>query len=812
MRLRSFVVGLAAVVWASALAMAQVDSNIAFQPYAQGRGVSKIRHCSTTTATLCNTDADCPFGETCPLNPGTACATVGGEGCGGCYPEALALILAGDLLGQLTLVNPEWQPIGPMISAGPGYDPLPPPQSAPVQIRGTVALTKINIGGDFPGSHVGDDQNTFIQVDPADLGLLASGNSGPPSCPNGEGCGLVEMEREFKKYPLFAWAGEGDGISAVGRWIFDCGHPDMDPLGTCSNNPSKSCIVDSDCSSPGTCTAPAPTSNLRAELHPPHALAIFRNKSHGKTPATQASVYVSADTGGAGDACTVTHLTGATDVLFTKSCFLNHCSVDTNHACTVDKDCAAPQKCVVFDPTQGGPLMDINASDFDFDMPLPPAPPSGTATLKIVTKNFKPAGGLSPKAIFTPANGSVGTATTLHVKVPMSVALKPATYPNVFAQRITAYWKEDTTKLTHVQVAFQSLTIHNPLKAAAPVFNRVCTKVPSDLVGGLSATSCTTNTDCPAGTCLTNFKTCYSDSDCPKKDSCSDPTVCVGGVTPGWELFGEVNGDWIQFAGLTKVGTEGDFPAAPYIKPLGDPTPILLTKPRLKFDEYVPSTGGTLHIASTGHGLGCNDAYLYGHNLKESLHRYGLGVGAGCFGEGDPNPGRLEVIHTGPNFTAAPANILCTGSGTPAACCTGAGSGTCDANILCTGSGAPSACCDGSGTGSCSDNTLCTGAGTPFPCCTGSGTGACSTVTCTPGVKATDPTACVATSGRGDGGSCSGDATRLCLVDADCVSPQTCNGACSDTGDSCHVNADCDPGATCESGHAFDLNYTIKVL
>jgi hypothetical protein len=44
------------------------------------------------------------------------------------------------------------------------------------------------------------------------------------------------------------------------------------------------------------------------------------------------------------------------------------------------------------------------------------------------------------------------------------------------------------------------------------------------------------------------------------------------------------------------------------------------------------------------------------------------------------------------------------------------------------------------------------------------------------------------------------------------MSPQTCNGACSDTGDSCHVNADCDPGAKCEFGHAFDLNYTIKVL
>jgi hypothetical protein len=674
-----------------------------------------------------------------------------------------------------------------MIETGLGHDPLPPPQSAPVQIHGTVALTKINIGGDFPGSHVGDDQNTFIDVD--DVSFLAGGNSGvPTSCP-GEGCGLVEMEREFKKYPLFAWAGEGDGITAVGRWIFDCGHPDPNPYGNCSNNAAKQCVLDSDCASPGTCTAPPFRSNLRAELHPPHALAVFRNKSKSKTPATRADVYVSTDTGGAGDTCTVTHLTHDLDVLNTKNCFANHCAGNANRSCTVDKDCAGPATCVVFDPNQGGPLVDVNADDFVFDMPLPQAPASGTATLKIVTKDLKPAGGLSPKAIFNPPNGTVGAVTTLQVRVPMSVALKPAKgtkpalYPNVFAQRITAYWKEEKTKLTHVQVAFQSLTIHNPLKAAAPVFERGCANSTSAGVSG----TCTTDAQCPAGTCTSNFADCHYDSDCPKKDSCSNPSVCAGGVTPGWEMFGEVNGDWIQFAGLTKVGTEGVFAAAPYIKPSDDPQ-ILLKKPVLKFDEYVPDSG-TIHIASTGHGLGCNDAYLYGHNLKDSLARYGFSIGGACFGEGDPNPGRLEVTHTGPHFTAAPANALCTGSGTPADCCTGDGAGTCD-----------------------STNDICTGSGAPLPCCTGSGTGECSTVTCTAGAKSSDPTMCTATSGTGDGGLCSGDTTRLCLVDADCVSPQTCNGACSDTGATCHVNANCHPEATCEFGHAFDLTYTIKVL
>lgn len=51
-------------------------------------------------------------------------------------------------------------------------------------------------------------------------------------------------------------------------------------------------------------------------------------------------------------------------------------------------------------------------------------------------------------------------------------------------------------------------------------------------------------------------------------------------------------------------------------------------------------------------------------------------------------------------------------------------------NDLCTGSGAPASCCTGSGTGTCGDeNVFCTSSGTPLGCCTGSGTGTCATIT-----------------------------------------------------------------------------------
>ena len=149
-----------------------VDSNIAVSSFAQSRG------------------DPCSGGR-------------GSPGCGGCYPGGID---ASNPLSLLATVNPEWQPIGPMISGG---DASLPPDSEPVLFTGTVELTKVNISGDFPASHITDDQNTFIMLDPDNSGLIATGNSQSSNCP-GENCNRVEVEREIGKYPLFAWAGEGD--------------------------------------------------------------------------------------------------------------------------------------------------------------------------------------------------------------------------------------------------------------------------------------------------------------------------------------------------------------------------------------------------------------------------------------------------------------------------------------------------------------------------------------------------------------------------------------------------------------------------
>jgi len=64
-----------------------------------------------------------------------------------------------------------------------------------------------------------------------------------------------------------------------------------------------------------------------------------------------------------------------------------------------------------------------------------------------------------------------------------------------------------------------------------------------------------------------------------------------------------------------------------------------------------------------------------------------------------------------------PDNADCIGSGDPAICCTGSGTGTClgggccsdtSANLGCTGAGAPDSCCTGAGTGTCNEEACVT--------------------------------------------------------------------------------------------------------
>ena len=583
---------------------------------------------------------------------GQECTTRGGAGCGGCYPEPIPPSdPIANALAQLNLVNPEWQPIGPMI---PGVDTSLPPDSVPVRFNATVALSK-SPGDDFPATHLSPDYNA--ELIPDDNGQLATGDT------NGDK--RLEFEWEGDKLPMYMWSGEGDRIIADGRWIFDCGHADPGPPGKCSNGGAV-CNVDGDCPSGGTCTSPVPTFNYQAELHPPHAVAVLRSKSKGATPATRADVYISADAGGASDRCTVTHLPGPTDVLLNKSCFLNHCSVTTARSCSVDKDCAKGETCLRFDPANR--LVDINASDFEFDMSLPAKPAGATAVAIKTTKTKVPKGSVMPNPTFDMTHLTDPTPS-IHVTVPMTASIK-GQKPNIFAQSILATWKGDKTKLKHVQVKFSGLTVKNPVKDSTPPVPRVC----ADATTGPTTTACTVDTDCAAGTCHDSGKSCFANTDCKPTDYCTGAARCIGGVTPGWRLWGEVNGDWVEFTGLAQLGTQAPFEAPPYTQLA---TPLVL-KQKAKFDEYVPADG-SIHIKVSGRSFNCLHG-LFGHNLKELLGFYGFTDGGNCLlNGGSHDAGTVDLTLNGPDFG---------GSGTFSVSSSGADAGMCSATAsrLCVSS------------------------------------------------------------------------------------------------------------------------------
>src|SRR5713101_4002092 len=151
-----------------------------------------------------------------PVNSDLATAQLGG----GCYPTGIQPAL----LDMLVLVNPEWAPI----QNGPVVD------SSPIVIHGVVQGMHGDTSGDFPSTHVRADVNHFVLLDAVDADRLATGNDD----------GLIHTEWEAGVYPAWAWAGTGDRIVGLGRWIFDCGHTGT-TAGTCMPASATGCFIDS---------------------------------------------------------------------------------------------------------------------------------------------------------------------------------------------------------------------------------------------------------------------------------------------------------------------------------------------------------------------------------------------------------------------------------------------------------------------------------------------------------------------------------------------------------------------------------------
>ncbi len=402
---------------------------------------------------------------------------------GGCYPAG---INAG-LFDMLNLVNPEWAAIS-RIAVG---DPLP------VTVHGTVDDMHGQLGGDFPATHVLSDFVAEITLDPADADLAATGNA-PPH---------LGIEWEVVALPDWAWPGEGDRVVALGRYIFDCGHPDPVP-GHCLTTTSQACVITDDC--PLTC----PTCGHEAcvgqhfgyesELHPPHAIAAIRSGRGGMpstlvssaiVPVAHADVYVSDDGGGAGDRCIVSHLDSSLGLL-SRECF-----------------------------PLAEPLAAINGSNFEFDLPLPPRPLGGRFAWRMISR---PAPGGRPARVRV-LRRLHASDPHLHVKIMMKRRVNRE-LPTGFAGTIVAGWLSDPAPLTHVRVTVQGAAINNDLHLATPIAPKECET---------SGNPCDTAADCASG------------------------EACLGtGPVRGWFIQAAVDGEWQRLSGLESVSTDDVVPQA----------------------------------------------------------------------------------------------------------------------------------------------------------------------------------------------------------------------------------------------------------
>ena len=347
---------------------------------------------------------------------------------GGCTPGPISGVEALDFSD----VNPSWVPVinGTQID------------STPVHLHGTVVNAHGNTGGDFPENHTSSDIVTDVQLDASMAGFAATGNDTP---------GVIALEWESGALATFAWPTAGDQVTAQGRWIFDCGHPNAAP-GACSVHTGVQCATVDDCSAPlcKTCVAGETCQGVNfhynTEMHPPYATAVSRLGRGGvvssasgapATLATRTDVFASSYGGGAGDRCVLTH-------------------VDDDDTFLVNHNC--------YPLSQPLSASYFNTWDFEFDIPLPARPGTATPAWRIVNQ---PTQGVAAAIQITPQ--LTGATPTLHAVVQLSQPVG-GKLPTVAAATIFAGWAvPPPAPLTHVRLTMNSLTIHNPLRPATPI-------------------------------------------------------------------------------------------------------------------------------------------------------------------------------------------------------------------------------------------------------------------------------------------------------------------------------------------------------
>jgi hypothetical protein len=137
-------------------------------------------------------------------------------------------------------------------------------------VEGILRKSKVT-HKDFPLKpwHTYYDWNFFVRVDKQYTYLLSKSNI--QYAEEDLEPGDFECEWDTGFLPSWAWPQDGDRIWMVGRWIYDCGHPEIDEHGI---------------------------KVYRTEIHPPKAVASFRREAiqfagnSGPTRANNAVLYI----------------------------------------------------------------------------------------------------------------------------------------------------------------------------------------------------------------------------------------------------------------------------------------------------------------------------------------------------------------------------------------------------------------------------------------------------------------------------------------------------------------------------------------
>src|SRR5262249_59258338 len=102
---------------------------------------------------------------------------------------------------------------------------------------------------------------------------------------------------------------------------------------------------------------------------------------------------------------------------------------------------------------------DVNASNSEFDPPLPPQPTGNTLPPRVSVKDRTPKGQTKPAVTTTYVPGPT---PVVHVVVDMTTRVKGG-LPSQVGKIILARWRKDSTPVKRLQVHVSALEVVNPL-------------------------------------------------------------------------------------------------------------------------------------------------------------------------------------------------------------------------------------------------------------------------------------------------------------------------------------------------------------